>query len=311
MRGISIVVPAFNSAGTLDALAGRVFKTLRVMGIKFELILVNDGSSDQTWEVIQTLVSRNDWVIGINLSQNFGQHNALLCGIDLAQFETCVTLDDDLQHPPEEIPNLTDKLGHGYELVYGVPIISGHSSAKRLGGTIARTFALHCLFIQTSRTISAFRAFRTNLREGFGKVNGPFVSLDALLNQETRAVGIVRIKHERRLNKESNYNFIKLAELSLTILRGFNPKIFLMIMILILPAAALGIGFSLKYTFDSVPNAYRGIQDISQVAPGVVSSVTLLLIFIIFARYLIKIYVKYPSMAPYVIQEKLTHPMKK
>ena len=311
MRGLSIVVPAFNSVGTLGALTDRIFKTLRVMGLNFELILVNDGSHDQTWEVIQTLVSRYDWVIGVNLSQNFGQHNALLCGIYLAQFETCVTLDDDLQHPPEEIPKLIKELDQGNELVYGVPSISGHGLAKRLGGSIARLFAQHCLLIKRSKSMSAFRAFRTDLRDGFGIISGPFVSLDALLSLNTATYRPVEIKHEQRLGKKSNYNFIKLAELSLTMLSRFNLKLFILGLALFYPMATQGIVFCIRYVMEKLVTGDSKLQDIPFVTLAVALCVTLALLFTIISRHLFRMFFKSPPTSPYIILEKLTHPKKK
>jgi len=311
MRGLSIVVPAFNSVGTLDALTERISETLRVMGLNFELILVNDGSKDRTWEVIETLVSQYDWVTGVNLSKNFGQHNALLCGIYLAQFETCVTLDDDLQHPPEEIPKLIKELDQGYELVYGVPAISGHGLAKRLGGSIVRLFAQHCLLIQRSKSMSAFRAFRTDLRDGFGIIRGPFVSLDALLSLNTATYRPVEIKHGQRLSKKSNYNFIKLAELSLTMLSRFNRKLFILVFALFFPMATLGIAFCFRYIIEKLVTGDSKLQDIPCVILAVALSVTLALLFTIVSRHLIRMFFKCPPTSPYIILEKLTHPKKK
>src|SRR6185436_19767459 len=87
----------------------------------FEVVLVNDGSRDRSWPVINELSVARSWVRGINLMRNYGQHNALLCGIRAARFDTIVTMDDDLQHPPEEIPKLLAKLGEGFDVVYGFP----------------------------------------------------------------------------------------------------------------------------------------------------------------------------------------------
>ncbi len=138
MRGVSIVVPAYNSSRTSNILTKRVFETMDNRDYDFELVLVNDGSADETWEVIRELVSTNDQIVGLDLSKNFGQHNALLCGIRFARFDTCITLDDDLQHPPEEMPKLLGKLDEGYDVVYGVPVSSQHGIARILGSVFLK-----------------------------------------------------------------------------------------------------------------------------------------------------------------------------
>jgi len=104
--GISVVVPAYNSELSLRELARRLEPVLEAAAPRYELILVDDNSRDGTWQVIKDLVRTIPWIRGIHLMRNSGQHNALLCGVRAARHELIVTMDDDLQHPPEEIPKL-------------------------------------------------------------------------------------------------------------------------------------------------------------------------------------------------------------
>src|SRR5215204_1921433 len=110
---VSVIVPVYNSEATLASLAERLDSELRGQVAALELILVNDGSRDGSWSVVLELTNRYPWVRGIDLKRNYGQHNALLCGIRSATFDVIVTMDDDLQHPPEEIPKLLAILGAG------------------------------------------------------------------------------------------------------------------------------------------------------------------------------------------------------
>src|SRR5262249_13002289 len=114
---ISVVVPVYNGAQSLDALAERVGATLE--GVDCELVLVNDGSPDDSWKAIEELVARDPRIRGLNLMRNYGQHNATLAGIRAARNEIIVTIDDDLQHPPEEIPKVVAALGDEYDVAYG------------------------------------------------------------------------------------------------------------------------------------------------------------------------------------------------
>src|SRR5438874_13392220 len=109
--GVSVVVPVYNSQGTLSDLAARLESTLSASQQPFELILVNDASRDDSWQVAQRLAAEKSWVRGVCLMRNYGQHNALLCGIRAARFGTIVTMDDALQNPPEEISKLIAKRG--------------------------------------------------------------------------------------------------------------------------------------------------------------------------------------------------------
>jgi undecaprenyl-phosphate 4-deoxy-4-formamido-L-arabinose transferase len=223
MRGISVVIPAYNSSKTLPIMAGRILSTLRDMGNDFELILVNDGSEDNTWDVIVDLVSENNWIFGINLSRNFGQHNALLCGIRSARFEKCVTLDDDLQHPPEEIPKLIRRLDEGFEVVYGIPRSLRHGVIRNFSSIIIRWVGQVFFRIKRSGILSSFRAFETDLRSGFKNFTGLFVSIDVLLSWNASRYGHVKVRHDRRQSEKSNYTIWKLFTLSLIMLSGLGP----------------------------------------------------------------------------------------
>ena len=105
-RSISVVTPVYNGEGSVAELCRRLGEVLPRVAVQHEIILVNDGSRDRSWEIISELSSRSQAVRGLNLMRNYGQHNALLCGIRAAKYEVIVTMDDDLQHPPQEIPRM-------------------------------------------------------------------------------------------------------------------------------------------------------------------------------------------------------------
>ncbi len=170
MPTVSIVVPVYNSQDTLADLAQRLEAVLPAASSAFELILVNDGSRDESWTVICGLAARYAWVRGINLMRNYGQHNALLCGIRAAQHEIIVTIDDDLQNPPEEIPGLLAKLGEGFDVVYGTPQRQQHGLWRDLASSITKLALQGAMGAQTARNVSAFRAFRTQVREALGTI---------------------------------------------------------------------------------------------------------------------------------------------
>jgi len=127
---LTVVVPVFNAEESLHELVSRLRPVLSSLCADYELVLVNDGSEDGSWKTISDLANENGWIRGIDLMRNYGQQNAALCGIRMARHDIVVTLDDDLQHPPEEIPKLVQKLTEGYDVVYGTPEKKQHGVGK-------------------------------------------------------------------------------------------------------------------------------------------------------------------------------------
>jgi glycosyltransferase involved in cell wall biosynthesis len=220
--GISIVVPVYNSEPILPTLAARVAALFAAREDPYELIFVNDCSRDGSWKVIADLVAGDPHIRGIDLMRNYHQHNALLCGIRAARYDVLVTMDDDLQHPPEEIPRLLAKLGQGYEVVYGAPEALPHGLLRNLASTMTKVALQGAVGAETARRISAFRAFRTELREAFRTFSGPYVSIDVLLTWGTTRFTHIFVRHEPRLVGESNYTLRKLLTHALNMMTGFS-----------------------------------------------------------------------------------------
>lgn len=221
-KHISVVVPVYNSEGTLYSLVERLSPVLGNIAFKYEIILVNDGSRDNSWRVIQNLVQKHTCVRGINLMRNYGQHNALLCGIREAEYEVIITLDDDLQNPPEEIPKLLNKLEEGYDVVYGTPQMEQHGFLRDLASQITKLALQSAMGAQTARKVSAFRALHTQLREAFSSYQGPFVSIDVLLTWGSTLFVAIPVRHDSRKIGVSNYTFRKLVTHALNMMTGFS-----------------------------------------------------------------------------------------
>jgi glycosyltransferase involved in cell wall biosynthesis len=219
---LSVVVPAYNSEGSLEELVSRLAQTLPELSAEYELILVNDGSRDHTWEVICRLIQEHSWVRGINLMRNYGQHNALLCGIRAARHEVIITMDDDLQNPPEEIPKLLDKLTEGNDVVYGKPQTEQHGLWRDLASQATKLALQSAMGAATARNVSAFRAFRAQVRDASANYRSPFVSIDVLLTWGTTRFAAVTVRHDQRVAGVSNYTFRKLVTHALNMMTGFS-----------------------------------------------------------------------------------------
>lgn len=154
--------------------------------------------------------------------RNYGQHNALLCGIRAARHDVVVTLDDDLQNPPEEIPLLLARLGDGFDVVYGQPLTEQHGFWRDRASQITKLVLKASMGAEIARQISAFRAFRTQLRDAFADYRGTFVSIDVLLTWATTRFAAVRVKHVPRKTGESNYTVRQLVTHALNMVTGFS-----------------------------------------------------------------------------------------
>jgi undecaprenyl-phosphate 4-deoxy-4-formamido-L-arabinose transferase len=221
-RAVSVVIPVYNSAATLPALLVRLAPVLASLGSRFEVILVNDGSRDDSWKTVTTLASEYPFVQGINLMRNFGQHNALLAGIRAAHYPAIVTMDDDLQHPPEEIPRLLAKLDEGFDVVYGVPARRPHSPWRNFTSWLTKRLMASVVRVKGAGQMSAFRAFRTQVRDAFASYRSPTVFLDVLLSWGTTRFSSVQVRHDPRQIGKSNYTLGKLFRMAIMLLTGFS-----------------------------------------------------------------------------------------
>jgi undecaprenyl-phosphate 4-deoxy-4-formamido-L-arabinose transferase len=219
---ISVVIPVYNSEDNLNELTTRLGEVLKDEAAKYELILVDDGSHDGSWKRIRQLAKKNIWIRGIRLMRNYGQHNALLCGLRQASHEITITMDDDLQNPPEEIPKLLEKLSEGYDVVYGTPEKEQHNFTRNLASRVTKNVLKNIMGAETASKTSAFRAFRTIIRDAFTSYMGSFVSIDVLLTWGTTRFTWIPVHHVPRARGVSNYTFYKLIVHALNMMTGFN-----------------------------------------------------------------------------------------
>ena len=222
MDRISVVIPVYNSEASLPKVLEALDKLLPTLASEHEILLVNDCSRDRSWEIIQTAAARNPRIRGFNMMKNFGQHNALLCGIRAAQFDVIVTLDADLQHPPEEIPKLLAKLEEGFDVVYGVPLKEHHNPLRSIASRLFRTVVQSAMGIHTAFDISAFRAFRQPLRDTMESYRAPSVFIDVLLAWATMRFGAVEVQHAPRPFGQSSYSWFRLLNHGITIMTSFS-----------------------------------------------------------------------------------------
>lgn len=219
---VSVVIPVYNSAGGLSELVALLNDTLSKSVDAYEIVLVNDCSRDNSWTILNDLKNRYSCLRSINLMRNYGQHNALLCGIRAARNPVIVTMDDDFQNPVSEIPKLLSKLAEGYDVVYGTPLKEQHGFFRDATSKVTKIALQNAMGSEVARNVSAFRAFRTDLRRAFASYDGPFVCIDVLLTWATTNFSAIPVNHEARLQGVSNYTFKKLVIHALNMMTGFS-----------------------------------------------------------------------------------------
>jgi len=221
---ISIVVPVYRSQNILPHLADQVSTAMDAAGLadRFELILVNDASPDGSWQVIQTLAARHAFVKGICLSRNFGQHNATMAGLNQAQGDIVVIMDDDLQHPPQTIMSLVTAIRDGYDVCYTRYINRKHVYWKRLGSWFNDRVASFLLRKPRGLYLSSFKALHRRVVLEVIRYDGPYAYVDGLILEVTNHITSVPIEHQARHEGEGNYDLRRSLSLWLKMATSFS-----------------------------------------------------------------------------------------
>lgn len=221
---LSIVVPVYRSALILPQLVEQIYAEMRKEGLdgNFELLLINDDSPDNSWQVIRSLAATHSFVRGISLRRNFGQHNATMAGLNHANGETVVIMDDDLQHPPHAIGDMLRALADGYDVCYTNYLNRQHAAWKKLGSRFNDWVATHLLGKPEGLYLSSFKAMRREVVREIVKYDGPYAYVDGLILDVTRSITTIDIEHQERHEGEGNYNLRRSLSLWLKMATSFS-----------------------------------------------------------------------------------------
>lgn len=221
---LSIVIPVYRSAGILPKLVDEIGGACINAGWaeSFELILVCDASPDESWSVIEQLSKKNPFVKGVCLRRNFGQHNAIMAGLSQSQGSYVVLMDDDMQHPPSEIPRLVKALQNGADVCYTKYSNRQHVAWKKMGSQFNNWVATLLLSKPSELYLSSFKALRREVALEVMKYNGPYAYIDGLILDVTRSIVSIEIEHQARLSGEGGYNLFSSISLWLKMATGFS-----------------------------------------------------------------------------------------
>jgi undecaprenyl-phosphate 4-deoxy-4-formamido-L-arabinose transferase len=221
---LSVVVPVYRSATILPQLVEQIYAEMNNENLSdnFELLLVNDASPDNSWQVIRSLANTHPFIKGVSLRRNFGQHNAIMAGLNHISGEFVVLMDDDLQHPPRAIGDMLRALEEGYDVCYTKYRNRRHAAWKKLGSKFNNWVATHLLGKPKGLYLSSFKAMRREVAQEIIKYDGPYAYVDGLILDVTRSITTIDIKHQSRYEGEGNYNLRRSLSLWLKMATSFS-----------------------------------------------------------------------------------------
>ncbi len=284
---LSVIIPVYNGALTISKLVREVVEELK--NIPLEIILINDGSADDSEFVCENLAYEYAELQFISLRKNFGEHNAVLCGLNACVGEYAVIIDDDFQNPPSEIKKLyASIIAGGYDVVYSKYSSKKHNFFRKLGSKFHNTVATYMLEKPSSLYLSSFKIIKKDVVKEITNYKGPYPYIDGLLLQTTSSIGTCLVEHHKREVGKSNYTLKKLVSLYLNMFINHSIKPMRALMLVGLSTFFIGtilrIFFFLNYYLthiDYSDSAYRTILYMT------LSGIQLLLMGII-GEYIIK-----------------------
>jgi undecaprenyl-phosphate 4-deoxy-4-formamido-L-arabinose transferase len=218
---VSVVIPIFNEADNLEILHQRLTRTLAGLGRPYEIWYVDDGSTDGSLEMLRSFAA-SDGVGVIELTRNFGQHAAVLAGFAASQGEIVITLDGDLQNPPEEIPRLVEKIEEGYEAVGGWREARQDPFFRRAASDIINRITSRTVGVKMNDYGCMLRAYRRNLVRQIIECDERSSFIPALANSLAKRTAEIEVQHSDRWSGTSKYNLLKLMRLSFDLITGFS-----------------------------------------------------------------------------------------
>jgi polyisoprenyl-phosphate glycosyltransferase len=299
----SVVVPVFNSQDTIHELVSRISGSFRTWGLNCEIILVNDGSTDNSWSAIEGAKKEFPGQLkAVNFTRNYGQHNAILCGLGFCSGDFVITIDDDLQHPPEEIIKLIEKQQEtGSSVVYGMYENKQHSALRNFASAFIRKTSDFKAKNQGGG--SSFRLLEKQLTDQILQQHrNNFMFLDSILNWYTGNIALVQVQHHARKTGRSGYTMKKLVFIYLNILYHYSTKPLKIITFGGLFFSVISFLFGLRFIYKkfvyNVPLGYTSI------IVSIMFSTSLILFCLgIIGNYLYKLYQLQQNKPPYSIQK--------
>ena len=242
----SVIIPVYNSENLIETTVDSTQKFFESHHLRYEIILVNDGSKDESWSKIQELARTNQNVISINLLKNYGQHTAVLCGLNYANGDYMITMDDDMQNPPEEIIHLINKICEGYDAVFGKFRQKKHNFIRRMGSKVIGYLNYKIFHKPHDITLTNFRIIKKEVVKRMVEYKTNFPYIPGLVLLFSSQIANVNVEHKERPVGKSNYTVAKIIKLTSRLLFNYSsyPLRLLSVMGIIISIASFMLGFS-------------------------------------------------------------------
>lgn len=243
----SVVIPVYNSEQTITDVVEGIVRTFQTNNLDYEIVLVNDGSKDRSWEALKEIAQAHRNIVAINLLKNYGQHNAVYCGFQNASGDYVITMDDDKQNPPEEIIPLIEKTKEGYDVVFGKYSEKKHTLFRRMGSKIIDYLNIKIFTKPKEIMLSNFRIMERSVVDRILSYQTLFPYITGLSLMLSHKTGNVQVKHQKRSMGKSKYTLRKIIELVATILFSYSsfPIRFFGVMGFIIASASFLLGLIL------------------------------------------------------------------
>lgn len=303
---LSFVIPCYRSENTIETVVQEIRNTIATRpGTDYEIILVNDCSPDNVWNVIKHLAAEDCHIKGICLAKNFGQHSALMAGYGQTTGDYVVSLDDDGQTPANECFKLVDKLEEGFDVVYACHVKSTQRVYRRFGSFINRKMAESLIGQPQNLRASSFFIARKFVIDQITQYQNSFPYIGGLIFRTTKKIGSVEIQHRKRILGESNYTLMSLLSLWINGFTAFSVKPLRLATYIGVLCAFLGLGSGIyiviqKIMMPEMLMGYASIMSTMLFLGGII-----MLILGLIGEYIGRIYICINQSPQYVIREKV------
>jgi len=304
MIEFSIIIPVYNEEENVSELHRRLGTVMERLGT-YEIIFVDDGSSDKSWQIIKDLHEKDSRVKGLSFSRNFGHHIAITAGMDHAQGKAIILMDGDLQDPPEEIPKLLKKFNEGYELVYGIRKEKKDSILKRFASFVFWWFINSFSGINIPRNQTLLRIFDRKILDALNSMRERSRFIHGMIAWTGFKTAMQEVEHAPRERGKSKYNVIKLFRLAFNAITSFSTFPLRLATYIGLLSSGIGLFYSLYFIYKKL---FLGIPVLGYasiiVAVLFVGGIQLLMLGII-GEYIGRVYQEGQARPIYIIKEHI------
>lgn len=301
---ISFVIPCYNSSKTITKVVDEIVTVVKEKKDDYEIILVNDSSTDNVWEVIKQLSKENKKIKGICFAKNFGQHSALMAGYNKTSGDIIVSLDDDGQTPADEVYSLIDKLEEGYDVVYASYENKKHNAARNIGTKINNIMCEKLLSKPKNLTLTSYFVARRFVIEEVEKYNNSYAYVPGLVLRTTKAISSAPVKHRARQEGNSGYSLKKLIALWMNGFTAFSVKPLRISSFIGVFTALIGFLYCIYILINKIVNPLTPVGWSSTI--GVILLIGGMILFVLgmIGEYLGRVYISLNNSPQYVIKEE-------